>query len=326
MRESASSNSHKHRRKQISEQGCGAYFWIRQSTIVINRIALPGVISSILSFLFTLLLSAMQMIGSLRLGNLSQQRRPSSSYFGSVKSICSLHTETINVWSHIIGTVLFSADAVRFTAICTGPLARDEMVILIYLATTAFCFLCSVLYHVFSNHDQAHFWQRIDHLGIVAVIWASAISVTFFSFICESDIQGAYMGILSLFAIISLLSHWHASSRSVGICWDRVATHVAFGGSAALPALHFSYRSHQHASEPEFRLVRSFWSLVVFNSTGGLIYATDLIQRVVRARVNTQNASHQVMHVVVVFGAWTYRQGLFSLYQLKTTRDGNYCV
>ncbi|KAF2185383.1 hypothetical protein K469DRAFT_577154, partial [Zopfia rhizophila CBS 207.26] len=45
---------------------------------------------------------------------------------------------------------------------------------------------------------------------------------------------------------------------------------------------------------------------------GGVIYATDLLERALRGTFHIPGASHQVMHVVVIFGAWIYREGILS--------------
>ena len=42
------------------------------------------------------------------------------------------------------------------------------------------------------------------------------------------------------------------------------------------------------------------------NSLGGGIYATNLLDRVFRIRLNVPDASYHVMHIIVVFGVWIY--------------------
>ncbi|KAF2240348.1 hypothetical protein BU26DRAFT_442843 [Trematosphaeria pertusa] len=187
-----------------------------------------------------------------RFGALSKRRLQSDSYLDCAKSIGALNDETFNVWSHFIGALLFSASAVRFTLSCPNPLPGDARIILRYLVAATSCFSFSTLYHLFANHAQASLWQRIDHLGIVTVIWASSMSLIIFSFRCEYGTQRAYVAIVTVLAVLSLFRIWrsHPADR-----WGRIATHIAFGGSATLPAVHLLYRE---TSEIESSLLRAF--------------------------------------------------------------------
>lgn len=255
----------------------------------------------------------------------SRHRPRSTSYLDSVKSIIHLHTETLNVWSHLAGALLISARIGQFAATCTDPLAADAIVILVYLAGAAVCFSCSTLYHVFTNHAQAALWQRIDHLSIVILIWASSIPFIHFSFICESTKLGAYMGLVTASAIISLICLWWSPFYHSGGLWSRVGTHVAVGALATLPAFDPSQERQYHALGPEGTLLRSFWALVMANSLGGGIYATNALERSFGRWLEMPDVSHHIMHITVVFGAWVYQQGLFFVYQARISGELGDC-
>ena len=165
-------------------------------------------------------------------------RRPiSSSYLELIFSVANLHTETINIWTHIIGSLMLTTSAINFAAMCTAPLSGELFAILVYLVAGAFCFFCSTLYHTFSDHITASSWQYVDHFGIVIWIWATSTSFTLFSFRHEEGRQQLHIFITSVASALSmatLSSLQHGGSENQFI---RTALHITFGVLSTLPAL-----------------------------------------------------------------------------------------
>ena len=135
---------------------------------------------------------------------LGQRRRCTTSYRASIASVVYLHTETLNIWSHLLGAVWFGSSAVRFAAAGSGPPTSDAVAVLIYLTATTLCFASSTLYHIFAGHAHAGAWQLIDHVGIVGNIWASSVSFTLLSFPCRSVEQWMLVALISSAAALSL--------------------------------------------------------------------------------------------------------------------------
>jgi adiponectin receptor len=251
------------------------------------------------------------------------RKRSRSSYKESVISIASLHTETINIWSHLLGTIWFCISAVRFAVPSTGLLTQDTIVILMYVMATAICFACSTLYHVFADHVDAVLWQRIDHFGIACFIWASSASFIFFSFDCQQSEGRAYIvaitsAVLLCLARISKIEVHKPTGR-----WSCLSTHAALGGLATLPGLHCWYL--RPLGQPS-GLLTGFWRLTVMNSIGGGIYATRILDRTIERKIGMLDTSHYTMHAMVVVGAWVYEQGLMSVYQDKAFGARRACV
>ena len=192
-----------------------------------------------------------------RRSDCSRRRSMSSSYAKSIRSVAGLHTETLNIWSHLLGTILFSFSAVKFAATSTTPLAQDAIVIYMYLVATALCFLCSMLYHVFADHVSANTWQCIDHLGIVVFIWASSISFIFLSIHDKKDRKWTGMLFVTAAAFLSLIRLW----RTFPLKSQRATVYIAFGSLATLPALHYWYC--RTGVYHRVRLLTAFWSLVI---------------------------------------------------------------
>ncbi len=246
--------------------------------------------------------------------SLSRRRPHTSSYTASIISIASLHTETLNIWSHLLGVIWFGASIVHFAVVHQAPLTRDGVAVSLYLAATALCFASSTLYHVFADHVHACFWLRIDHVGIVCVIWATSVSFTLVSLECRQGERWAYTALATAAAALSLarlarVREHHATCRK-----DRLGAHMAFGAVAAMPWLRCWYL---HAQGQRVELLEEFRNLVIMNSFGGSIYATHLLDKAIGMDLGLPDISHHVMHVTAVAGAWTYQRGLLAVYEAR---------
>ncbi|KAF1963974.1 hypothetical protein BU23DRAFT_88440 [Bimuria novae-zelandiae CBS 107.79] len=112
-------------------------------------------------------------------------------------------TETINIWSHLLGTIWFCFSTTIF--ISNRPPSLRNTIILLCLMASALCFWCSTMYHMFASHPQAGVWQYFDHIGIVAIIWSSAVSFVFFSFEDQEELWKVYLLLTNLATLLCLI-------------------------------------------------------------------------------------------------------------------------
>ncbi|KAH7111771.1 hemolysin-III related-domain-containing protein [Dendryphion nanum] len=241
-----------------------------------------------------------------RLSRRFSRRRPqSSSYIEAMYSCLGLHSETSNIWSHAFGIVLFLSSAVQ---LASNPVSSTEkFAILMYLVAVIICLVCSTFYHIFSDHVRAAAWQRGDHLSIICVMWASSLSFSFFSF---NEERQAYVAFLTITAIlpavrISTFSYSRSQDR-----WSRIITCIAFGCSTILPT----------AFDPNPDLLQSFWGLVMVNTLGGAVYATNTVDRAFWNNPTNEKLSHATMHVLFVLGTRIYYHGLLSVHNATVDR------
>jgi adiponectin receptor len=242
----------------------------------------------------------------------SRRRMYTTSYYKSIVSIPHLHSETVNVWSHLFGTLWFCASATRFAGTATSLLSPSAAAILAYLIANVFCFACSTLYHVFADHAEADFWLRLDHLGIVCAIWASSISFVALSFSCHSGEQYVYTVFLTAAAALCSVRLLGNSQHSCSERRSRISMYVALGSLAILPAFRCWHLGRY------FGLLTDFGTLVIINTLGGVIYATHLLDTAIGMKIGVPGASHHTMHVLAVAGACVYEQGLVLAYQERS--------
>lgn len=107
------------------------------------------------------------------------------SYGACINSWFWLHNESVNIWSHLLGFLIF------FYFFCHTLAAPppevdshlEQLPIVIQLISYQYCMLSSTLFHTFSCHSEtAHNdWLQRDHFGILFALFG-----TYVSFICDS--------------------------------------------------------------------------------------------------------------------------------------------
>lgn len=134
--------------------------------------------------------------------------RPASySFSKSFASLSYLHNESVNIYSHLIGAVLFSASAFLLYSI-TKPrydsaTSSDILAFGCFFLGAALCLGMSATYHAISNHSPtvARFGNKLDYVGIVCLITGSFIPSVFYGFYCHPHLQEFYWTMVCVFAI-----------------------------------------------------------------------------------------------------------------------------
>lgn len=128
----------------------------------------------------------------------SAYRKASYSYKRSFASITHIHNETVNIWTHLVpsmlslptAAVLYSILKPRYDQASTG----DVVSISCFFAGAALCMGMSATYHTLSNHSPqvAKFWNQLDYAGIACLIAGSFIPSVYYGFWCEPVKQRLY--------------------------------------------------------------------------------------------------------------------------------------
>ena len=127
-------------------------------------------------------------------------RLPNLKYSTCLRSLFAWHNETVNIWSHILGTVYFLS---RFTQLCMlksdDVNALDKLVCGAMLLSCAVVMILSTLYHLFNSHTKARsFWLQLDINGIALTIVANYSALIYYGFYHDDDMyqkQAAFASI-----------------------------------------------------------------------------------------------------------------------------------
>ncbi|XP_045392858.1 progestin and adipoQ receptor family member 3 isoform X2 [Lemur catta] len=110
-----------------------------------------------------------------------------------LKSLFILSNETVNIWSHLLGFLLFFTLGIydMTSVLPSASASREDFVICsICLFCFQVCMLCSVGYHLFSCHRSektCRRWMALDYAGISIGILGCYVSGVFYAFYCNND-------------------------------------------------------------------------------------------------------------------------------------------
>jgi adiponectin receptor len=128
----------------------------------------------------------------------SGYRPASASFQKSFASLGYLHNESVNIYSHLLGALIFSAAGVLLYKIIKpryeSAATSDILAFGCFFAGAALCLGMSGTYHTISNHSPtvAKFGNKLDYVGIVFLITGSFIPSVFYGFYCRPHLQEFY--------------------------------------------------------------------------------------------------------------------------------------
>ena len=118
----------------------------------------------------------------------SGQRPPMNSIKECFKSMFRIHSQTGDIWTHLIGSIVF----IIITIICYVEPSfqkmhknlnfEEEIIFLLFFIGVNACLSFSWLYHTLLCHSEwvSIFFQKIDYLGILLNIGGSFLPVIYY--------------------------------------------------------------------------------------------------------------------------------------------------
>lgn len=127
---------------------------------------------------------------------------PTYSYRRSFRLWRCLHMETVNIWTHFLGSAAFVVTGVmlyQYTSAARSPrLSRgDNIAFGTSLTATVLCFALSATFHTLRSHSYHvhHFWGKMDILGICVLAVGNGMSMTYYAFYCSPSTQRTYWAV-----------------------------------------------------------------------------------------------------------------------------------
>lgn len=127
-------------------------------------------------------------------------RPASNSYFRSFQTLFSLHNESVNIHSHLLGAFVFLFISITVYAFEVHSVsAADICAFGCFFLGVETCLGMSATYHTISNHSPsvARLANQLDYLGIVALIMGSFVPSVYYGFYCYPTLQQLYWGMAS---------------------------------------------------------------------------------------------------------------------------------
>ncbi|XP_066150632.1 progestin and adipoQ receptor family member 3 [Euwallacea fornicatus] len=213
--------------------------------------------------------------------------------------------ETINIWSHIFGFILFISLTVYDLMILKieAPLS-DKILVGIILIFFQACMALSAIYHTFCcrSEEDCYYFLSYDLFGIALSLYGIYVSGIYYAFWCDQFLQNFYLLTVTIIFIIAMI----LQIPSLGINENiKIITFVSWAAYGVVPTFHWGTSMGWFESPVVNLLLPRVLGMYVISGAAFLIYITKIPERWAAGKFDFLGHSHQWWHLFVV-GALYY--------------------
>ena len=261
---------------------------------------------------------------------ISGYRPVSGSFWKSLGSLKHVHNEVVNIYSHLLGAVLFATLPTYVYVRVRNRHATIQIGDIFGFAAFFFgltlCLSLSASFHIISNHSEevAAYWNQLDYLGIVILIWTSTIPSVYYGFSCNPTLQRVYWGVVSVLAIACVLATLTRKFRHPTLRPYRTAIYALLGLSSMVFIAHgliiHGWDVQNHRMSLTYLLITGMLNLL-----GAVVYIARIPERWHQHRFVIHGSSHQIFHFLVIFAGLTHMFGLLRAFDFVHSQ-ANLCA
>ncbi|CAN8102950.1 unnamed protein product [Discula destructiva] len=265
---------------------------------------------------------------------ISGYRPTSNSYRGSFSSLFYLHNESVNIWTHLLGSVLFTtlgATAFYFYEKLVAPRYSsatwtDTLVFGCFFAGAFLCLGMSATFHALCNHSPqvAKFGNKLDYTGIVCLILGSFMPAMYYGFYCLPHLMEVYIAGIWVLGLGCVAVSWFEKFRTSAWRPYRAMMFVALGVSGVVPVIH-GLTIYGFEELDERMGLRWVISQGVLYIVGAFIYAIRWPERLSPKTFDIWGSSHQIFHVLILMAAATHLVGMIKAFDFHHGALGPRC-
>ena len=257
---------------------------------------------------------------------LFHHRPPMYSIRGCIKSIFRMHTQTWNIWTHLIGffvflfitlSVFLFRDSITHLfeeSVTISNLPWQEQTLLfLFFFSAMVCLFCSTVYHTMNNHSKKLyiFFSRLDYSGIAFLITGSSIPAYYYCFYCRPFSRSLHITVITLLCIGCLITSFWNKFNQHSYRPLRFAVFVSFGFYGAVPTVQLFLE--KGLVEPYFTFLVGLVMMAVIYTGGALLYVLRIPERFSPGYFDVWGHSHQLFHICVIAAALVHYHTLVTM-------------
>ncbi|NXG68294.1 PAQR1 protein, partial [Baryphthengus martii] len=242
-------------------------------------------------------------------------RPPMPSFRACFKSIFRIHTETGNIWTHLLGFVLFLCLGIltmlRPNMYFMAPL-QEKVVFGMFFLGAVLCLSFSWLFHtVYCHSEKVSRTFSNEHRG-------SALPLTG-TWSCDSLLFIQSQAGLGGKGPVKLI--WSNPLQGAGTSATRAGVFLGLGLSGVVPTMHFTI-AEGFVKATTVGQMGWFFLMAVMYITGAGLYAARIPERFFPGKFDIWFQSHQIFHVLVVAAAFVHFYGVSNLQEFRYGLEG----
>ncbi|KAK9327718.1 hemolysin-III related-domain-containing protein [Lipomyces starkeyi] len=252
----------------------------------------------------------------------SGYRQETFSFWKCVQSLAYLHNESVNIYSHLIGSLFFltilAITLDIFLPRYPSTSVKDFVVFVIFFVGAVLCLGMSSTYHCLNCHSEsvAKFGNQLDYLGIIFLIVGSFVPTIYYGLHSIPHYMPIFFGLVcGLGAICTILT---LRKEFASPTWRpfRALMFVIFGLSGIIP---ITFGGAKLGYSELYRRIQLQYMITegALYIGGAAIYAARIPERWKPGHFDLFGSSHQIFHMFVLAAAICHLKGIINSY--------NYC-
>jgi len=252
-----------------------------------------------------------------------------NSFAECFKSILGVHTETGNIWTHLIGFVAFVVCTIVFYVKpfcdqCHIDLdLREKLIFLFFFIGAILCLGLSFLFHTVCCHSEhvSRLFCKLDYVGISLLTVGSFVPWIYYGFYCQFTPKVVYLSIISVLGLGCILVTMLDRFSSVEYRPTRALLFVCLGCFGLVPSIHFLLQSGWSTAlvEASIHRVLIMGGLYIL---GAVLYGARIPERFLPGKFDIWFQSHQIFHVLVIAAAFVHYHGMTDMALHRLTKAG----
>uniref|UniRef100_A0A3Q2PEC9 Progestin and adipoQ receptor family member IIIa n=1 Tax=Fundulus heteroclitus TaxID=8078 RepID=A0A3Q2PEC9_FUNHE len=240
-----------------------------------------------------------------------------------IKSIFILSNETVNIWSHLFGFLLFFCVGVYNMASVLpsiGASREDYVIYSIGLFCFQLCMLCSVGYHLFCCHRSektCRRWMALDYAGVSIGILGCYVPGVFYTFYCNNYWRQVYL--VTVLAMILAVFFAQIHPLYLSKQWKQLRSLIfcSVAGYGLIPTIHWIWITGGFSAELVQAFVPRVLVMYLIAALALVFHVSKVPERYFPGQLNYLGSSHQVWHILLVlmFYWWHQSSGFIMAYR-----------
>lgn len=224
-----------------------------------------------------------------------------------IRSIFSIHAETGNIWTHLIGALIFLGLIINYILKPNEDFVNstnEKFVTITFYVSAFLCLSFSTTFHALAPNsaETCLFCGRLDYTGIAILITGSFLPWVFYSFYCEAQTQVIYIStifMLGTFTTLVSITKEFALPKYRNL---RGLLFFIFGACGIAPCVHSTLYHGVGYSFGEGQM-QNLILMGALYGVGVALFVTRFPESVWPGKFNLIFQSHQLFHVLVVSAA-----------------------
>ena len=240
-------------------------------------------------------------------------RKNFDKYKDCLKSIFVVTNESVNIWSHLLGSLLFVFLTFSINDFVRGipeTAFIDHVVVTIFCLSFLSCLVLSTTYHIFNcqSREQAEYCFRLDLAGISVSLCGIYLPSYYYSFVCFPFWRVFYSGATILLIVVNILVQVMPRRLYVNkLDKRRILLFVLIGLFGVLPAFHWVVLNGGIGNPFVRNFLPNVFLMYFITGSAFFFYITKIPEIYRPGAFDYLGASHQLWHMFILLAfIWWY--------------------